>query len=305
MLSQNDSGSDSDSAATRSGISAGTISVIDAASQTQDIASLNRDTSNTNGTVAKLPDVNNLLDRQADMMAAASAAAEAVSRRIGDYADAQAKATGDPAWAEGGAYRAGMQAAGAALVTGLACGNALGSAAGAGIASIAAGRLNELSGAIAGSNPTGNADIDTTLGNIVANAIATGAGAAVGGNAGAFEGYNTDRFNRQLHEDSKAQEQTLAKKLADESGGKYTEQDIENQMARMDLTVDGQTESGGVRVTTGAQPQDGTDWQSYGVNKAGQQVWAQSLGPGDPDLQTYIANGVQGSARPQVPILGW
>lgn len=104
-----------------------------------------------------------------------------------------------------------------------------------------------------------------------------------------------DRFNRQLHEDSKAQEQTLAKQLADESGEKYTEQDIENQMARMDLTVDGQTESGGVRVTTGAQPQDRTDWRFYGANKVGQQVWAQSLGPGDPDLQTYIANGAQGS----------
>lgn len=66
-------------------------------------------------------------------------------------------------------------------------------------------------------------------------------------------------------------------------------------MARMDLTVNGQTESGGVRLATGAQPQDGTDWQPYGVNQAGQQVWAQSLGSGDPDLQTYIANGAQGS----------
>ncbi len=212
MLSQNDSGSDS--ATTRSGISAGTISVTDVAAQTQDIASLNRDTSNTNGTVARLPDVNNLLDRQADMMAAASVAGEAVSRRIGDFADAQAKATGDPAWAEGGAYRAEMQAAGAALVTGLAGGNALGGAAGAGIASIAAGRLNELSGAIAGSNPTGNPDMNTALGNIVANVIATGAGAAVGGDAGGFSGYNVDRFNRQLHPDEK---QAIAKQANGDS----------------------------------------------------------------------------------------
>jgi len=203
MLSQNDS------ATTRSGISAGTISVTDAASQTQDIASLNRDTLNTNGTVAKLPDVNNLLDRQADMMAAASAAGEAVSRRIGDFAKSkydEAKANGDQAgmdaWKEGGTARAEMQAAGAALVTGLAGGNALGGAAGAGIASIAAGKLNDLSGEIAGSNPTGNADMNKALGNIVANAIATGAGAAVGGNAGAFEGYNVDRFNRSIHDDT-------------------------------------------------------------------------------------------------------
>ncbi|WP_174769909.1 hypothetical protein [Paraburkholderia hayleyella] len=109
------------------------------------------------------------------------------------------------------------------------------------------------------------------------------------------------RFNRQIHEDRKAKEQTLAKKLANESGGKYTEQDIENQMARMDLTVNGQTEPGGVRVATGAQPQDGTGWQSYGVNKAGQQVWAQSLGPGDPDVQAYIAKGAQGSGLSYQP----
>jgi filamentous hemagglutinin len=202
---------------------------------------------------------------------------------------------GNGLWKEGGTARAEMQAAGGALVAGLAGGNALGGAAGAGIASIAAGKLNELSGAIAGSNPTGNADMNQALGNIVANAIATGAGAAVGGNAGAFSGYDVDRFNTQLHQDNKAQEKSLAKKLADASGGKYTEQDIENQMAQMNLTVNGQTESGGVRVATGAQPQDGTDWQPYGVNKAGQQVWAQGLGPGDPDLQGYIAKGAQGS----------
>ncbi|WP_153076911.1 hypothetical protein [Paraburkholderia bonniea] len=104
-----------------------------------------------------------------------------------------------------------------------------------------------------------------------------------------------DRFNRQLHEDRKAKEQTLARKLAEGSGGKYSAQDIENQMARMNLTVDGQTEAGGVRVATEVQPQDGTEWQSYGVNKAGQPVWAQNLGPGDPDLQGYIAKGAQGS----------
>ncbi|WP_175817458.1 hemagglutinin repeat-containing protein, partial [Burkholderia diffusa] len=142
MLGQNDSGSDS--ATTKSGVSAGTITITDSANQKQDVASLNRDTTNTNGTVAKLPDMQNLLAKQADMMAAASAAGEAVSRRIGDYADKMMKdaaANGDQAgvdaWKEGGANRALMQGAGAALVTGLAGGNAVGGAAGAAIASIA------------------------------------------------------------------------------------------------------------------------------------------------------------------------
>ncbi|WP_184064635.1 hemagglutinin repeat-containing protein [Paraburkholderia sp. CI2] len=289
MLSQNDSGSDS--ATTKSAIGAGTIITTDAAQQTQDIASLNRDTSNTNGTVAKLPDVNDLLDRQSDMMAAASAAGEAVSRRIGDYAKTkydEAAAAGDQAgmdaWKEGGTDRAMMQAAGAALVTGLAGGNAIGGAAGAAIASIAAGQLNNLSDAIAGSNPTGNAAMNEALGNIVANAIATGAGAAVGGNAGAVSGYNVDRFNRQLH----PEEKTLAKQLADKSGGKYTEQQIEQQLAQMNLTTGSQTELGSVRVTVGSQPDDGTTWVPYGINQAGQPVWAQSLPSGDADIQSYI-----------------
>jgi filamentous hemagglutinin len=235
MLSQNDSGSDS--ATTRSGISAGTINVTDSAHQTQDVASLNRDTSNTNGTVAKLPDVNNLLNNQADMMAAASAAGEAVSRRVGDFAQSkyeEAKAAGDQAgmdaWKEGGTARAEMQAAGAAIVTGLAGGNALGGAAGAGIASIAAGKLNELSGAIAGSNPTGNAGMNEALGNIVANAIATGAGAAVGGNAGAFSGYNVDRYNRQLHP-------TEQKWIKDNAAAYAKQQGITVDQATSDLTA--------------------------------------------------------------------
>ncbi|WP_137910120.1 hemagglutinin repeat-containing protein, partial [Burkholderia sp. 4NA327B6] len=172
MLGQNDSGSDS--ATTKSGVSVGAVTITDSANQKQDVASLNRDTTNTNGTVAKLPDMQNLLANQSDMMAAASAAGEAVSRRIGDYADEmkrQAQKNGDQAgvdaWKEGGANRALMQGAGAALVTGLAGGNAVGGAAGAAIASIASGKLNELSSAIAGSDPTGNANMNQALGNIV------------------------------------------------------------------------------------------------------------------------------------------
>lgn len=56
----------------------------------------------------------------------------------------------------------------------------------------------------------------------------------------------------------------------------------------MNLTANGQTKSGGVRVAVGEQPNDGTAWTAYGVNQAGQQVWAQSLPSGDADLQNYI-----------------
>ncbi|WP_369072988.1 hemagglutinin repeat-containing protein [Burkholderia gladioli] len=239
MLGQNDSSSDS--AITKSGVSAGTVTITDSANQKQDVASLNRDTTNTNGTVAKLPDMQNLLANQADMMAAASAAGEAVSRRIGDYADKMMKdaaANGDQAgvnaWKEGGANRALMQGAGAALVTGLAGGNAVGGAAGAAIASIASGKLNELSNAIAGSDPTGNANMNQALGNIVANALATGAGAAVGGESGAFSGYNVDRFNRQLHPDERQWAQDKAKDFAkfyeDKTGKALTAEQAQNML---------------------------------------------------------------------------
>ncbi|MGF6373989.1 filamentous hemagglutinin [Paraburkholderia sp. RAU6.4a] len=303
MLSQNDSGSDS--ATTKSAISAGTIITTDAAKQTQGIASLNRDTSNTNGTVAKLPDVNDLLDRQSDMMAAASAAGEAVSRRIGDYAKTkydEAAAAGDQAgmdaWKEGGTDRAMMQAAGAALVTGLAGGNAIGGAAGAAIASIAAGQLNNLSDAIAGSNPTGNAAMNEALGNIVANAIATGAGAAIGGNAGAVSGYNVDRFNRQLH----PEEKTLAKQLADKSGGKYTEAQIEDQMRIMGVTVNGTYETGTATTLIGQVPTDsGAQWIGAPATSDGQTVLAQKTVQADSQLQSYILANYNSASPGGVP----
>ncbi len=243
MLGQNDSGSSS--ATTKSGISAGTINVTDSEHQAKDVASLNRAVTNANGTVAKVPDVNNLLNNQADMMTAASAAGEAVSRRIGDYADMKKKEAQDnhdqagvDAWKEGGTARAEMQAAGAALVTGLGGGNVIAGAAGGGLASIAAGKLNELSGSIAASGPTGNADMDKALGNIVANGLATAAGVAVGGDAGGSSAYNVDRFNRQLHPDERQWAKDNAKNFAQFYKDK-TGQDITPDQAQNILLANG------------------------------------------------------------------
>uniref|UniRef100_UPI0016408C09 hemagglutinin repeat-containing protein n=1 Tax=Burkholderia gladioli TaxID=28095 RepID=UPI0016408C09 len=303
MLGQNDSSSDS--ATTKSGVSAGTVTIMDSANQKQNVASLNRDTTNTNGTVAKLPDMQNLLSNQADMMAAASAAGEAVSRRIGDYADKmmkEAAANGDKAgvdaWKEGGANRALMQGAGAALVTGLAGGNAVGGAAGAAIASIASGKLNELSSAIAGSHPTGNANMNQALGNIVANALATGAGGVVGGESGAFSGYNVDRFNRQLH----PEEKTLAKQLADKSKGKYTQAQIEDQMRIMGVSVNGIDESGAPATLVGTTPADmGAQWIGAPATADGKMVLTQKTATANLELQSYIVANADSAAPSQVP----
>ncbi|WP_155774254.1 hemagglutinin repeat-containing protein [Burkholderia pseudomultivorans] len=309
---------DSSSATTKSGISVGSITITDEANQQQDVATLNRDTSNLNGTVNRTPDLQQALGSQSDLINAAQAAAEAVAKQIGHYADRKrdealknADGASDPAlkaryqqeardWAEGGDSRTALHVAGGALTGGLTGGGlgAVGGAAGAGLSAKLAPRLNEIAESIRDAGPTGNANVDALLGNLASNLLAGGAGAVVGGGAGAgaISGASVDWFNRQLHEDGKAKEQTLAKKLAAESAGKYTMQQIQDQMAQMDLVMsDGGVLPGNVRVASGEMPQDGTEWARYGVNKAGQTVWTQSLGPGDPDLQAYIAKGAQGS----------
>jgi filamentous hemagglutinin len=67
------------------------------------------------------------------------------------------------------------------------------------MSALLANKLDAVSRQIADQNPTGNADLDKTLGNIVANAMSTVAGGVVGGAQGAQAAYNVDRFNRQLH----------------------------------------------------------------------------------------------------------
>ncbi|SAL04299.1 hypothetical protein [Caballeronia ptereochthonis] len=90
-----------------------------------------------------------------------------------------------------------MHAAGAAMVAGLGGGSAIGGAAGAAIASIAANNLNRLSDGIADS--AGGSDAAAALGNIVSNVIATGAGGVIAGNSGASSASNADRYNNQRH----------------------------------------------------------------------------------------------------------
>ncbi|SAL41298.1 filamentous hemagglutinin outer membrane protein [Caballeronia sordidicola] len=159
------SDSGSSSATTRSAISSGTINITDQDHQTQDIANLSRDTTGANGAVSKLPDVNNLLEKQSDMMSAVGAASEATSRRIGEYADGKrqdardaaqaAKDAGDMAgyarysadaasWEEGGTNRIALHVASGGLVGGLGgggAGSAAQDAAGAGLAAWTAGDL--------------------------------------------------------------------------------------------------------------------------------------------------------------------
>ncbi|NLP65387.1 hemagglutinin repeat-containing protein [Paraburkholderia sacchari] len=210
MIPQNDSGDQS--ATTRSAVSAGTVNITDGANQKQDVGSLSRDTANTNGKVANAPDVNDMLNKQADTMQAAQAAGQAVAQGIGAYADmkrdaaekaveaaadsndpqAMAAALADYAnWREGGDARAALQAGGGALVGGLGGGafGAIGGAAGAALSSKLADQTRAATDAV--TDATGS----SLIGNIGGNILSGLAGALVGGGAGAAAASNVNLYN--------------------------------------------------------------------------------------------------------------
>ncbi|WP_431207392.1 hemagglutinin repeat-containing protein [Burkholderia cepacia] len=211
MVFQNDSGDQS--ATTKSAVSAGTINITKPGEQTQDVANLNRDTTNLNGTVSKTPDVQKTLSQQADTMNAAQAAGQTVSQAIGLYADHKRDAALDAAdkaykagdlagaqaalneakgWMEGGASRAELQMGGGALIGGLGGGSALtaiGGAAGAGMSSLLANQAEKISKSV------GDTTGSSLVGNIAANVAATVGGALVGGSAGAAMASNVQLYN--------------------------------------------------------------------------------------------------------------
>ncbi len=143
---------------------------------------------------------------------------KSASKAVGDHAGKKYNELKDSdpeeaaKWAEGGAYRVTAHA----LVGGLA-GGASG-AAGAGLASLSADAINQLTEGM----PDG-------VRQLVGAGVAAGIGAIAGGSAGAATALNADVNNRQLH----PTERQLAKELARKSGGKYTAEQIEEQMRLM------------------------------------------------------------------------
>ncbi|MHA3016598.1 Filamentous hemagglutinin / adhesin [Cupriavidus necator] len=244
MVPQHESGSQDGVA--RSAIADGTITIRDEASQKQDLADLRRDTVGTNTTVGKNPDLMNVLDKQADMMAAAQAAGEAVAKTVGQVANAKQEEAQnryktaaqayqqDPSaenqaamtaaqsdidgWKEGGDYRAALHGAGGALVAGLGGGNALAGAAGAAGASLSAPKIQNGVNAVYTNVNTGNTDLDHAIANIAGNIAAGGIGAVIGGGSGASTASNVDRFNRQLTYAKSEDMKTVAAKEAAKAG---------------------------------------------------------------------------------------
>ncbi|WP_249182105.1 hemagglutinin repeat-containing protein [Burkholderia cenocepacia] len=253
MVFQNDSGDQS--ATTKSAVSAGTINVTKPGEQTQDIANLNRDAANLNGTVAKTPDVQKTLSQQADTMNAAQAAGQTISQGVGLYADGKRKDAIDAAkaayergdlvamqsyidqaqsWDEGGASRAGLQATGGALIGGLGGGSVLtafGGAAGAGASSLLAGQAEKISKSV------GDTTGSSLVGNIAANVAATVGGALVGGSAGAAAASNVELYN--ANEDKNRGEDQ--KEIADLQKQLQKEKAMVGQVNLTQRQEDGQT----------------------------------------------------------------
>ena len=106
------------------------------------------------------------------------------------------------------------------------------------------------------------------------------------------------RFNRQLH----PEEKTLAKQLAEKSGGKYAQEQIEEQMRIMGVSDNGQKESGAPDTLVGQAPTDpGARWISGGTTADGKPILTQVTAQADPQLQSYILANANSAAPGTVP----
>lgn len=257
MVSQNDNGDQSST--TRSAVSSGTVNITNQAAQTQDAASLSRDTANTNGKVSNTPDVNNLLSQQADTMQAAQAAGQVVAQGIGLYADNKrnaAQIAGDSAtanaWDEGGSSRALLQTAGGALIGGLGGGSiftAVGGGAGAYVASKAAKGIADIENGV--TLGTGS----QVIGNLAGNIAAGLGGALVGGTAGAATGSAVQLYNQSLDDEAQLTGERKSSNPFSQSPAALIAQGIANGLNAIFGMVGGEppAASGGVLVNSTGQ----------------------------------------------------
>jgi hypothetical protein len=212
-------------------------------------------------------------------------------------------------WREGGMYRA----AGHFVIGGLGGGSA-GALASGGI-SLAADKLNSMQDELKdklialGMSPDTAQMFSQGAGMATAGTLGTAAGGTVGG-ASAF---NTDTNNRQLTPDDRKKARDMSRK----SGGKYTVEQIEDEMRRGSNTAKGETAASNMIINPeadkalGSNPTDpvaSTNFDKGAVfnNTGGSVVQVDRDGsplaskPGNPDLQAYIQANTGGADSPYV-----
>ena len=193
-------------------------------------------------------------------------------------------------WEEGGIYRVAMHS----VIGGLAGG--AGGALGAGSSASAAPLIDQLQSGLqakleAAGVPPSVAKASAAL---VGNATAAGIGAAAGGGSGAAMAFNVDANNRQLH----PSERELAKQLASKSGGRYTVEQIEDQMrlmGRKDFGMESNVQPNTVEVLTGSAiansvAQDpGMPKINAGQTADGKYIMVEVPGKPNTDIQNFIS----------------
>ncbi|UXH77378.1 hemagglutinin repeat-containing protein [Roseateles amylovorans] len=208
-------------------------------------------------------------------------------------------------WMEGGASRVALHAVVGALTGDL--NGALGAAGSA----AAAGRLDDFQAAVAqklkdaglGGDETGANNWAKALSTLASGALATGTGAIAGGGFnGAAAGLNQDYNNRQLH----PAERKKAAELAKKSGGKYTQQQIEDAMRNSGNSEYKEDITAGMVVRDPAVPNafydSGAPFTTGDNGKTFVQINRNnsSLDPSyvEPDLAAYIRANTGGANSP-------
>jgi hypothetical protein len=138
-------------------------------------------------------------------------------------------------------------------------------------------------------------------------------GTAAGGTVGGASAFNTDTNNRQLTPDDRKKARDMSRK----SGGKYTVEQIEDEMRRGSNTAKGETAASNMIINPeadkalGSNPTDpvaSTNFDKGAVfnNTGGSVVQVDRDGsplaskPGNPDLQAYIQANTGGADSPYV-----
>ena len=165
------------------------------------IESLNRDTDNAHGGALERPvNLDDILEKQAELAEASAAAGKAVAKTVGDISQVMyLKNNGDPRWNEGGIYKVILQGAGAALVAELGNGQGLDGALGAMASQLAAGKLEDFAKEIA-DYLASDSDAQKLIANLISNIVSSGIGIAVGGESSGSLASLMERHNRQFHE---------------------------------------------------------------------------------------------------------
>ena len=112
------------------------------------------------------------------------------------------------------------------------------------------------------------------------------------------------QFNRQLNVDTnpRRDERTLAKQLVEKSGGKHTQEQIEDQMRIMGVMVDGKHQSGAPETLIGEAPTDpGSNWIHAGTTSDGKSILTQITAKADAELQSYILASYNSVGKDQLP----